>query len=67
MANYDLDYALEHLRQAIDYAEIEGDFWPARRWMIEVEKSIEECMKDCMQSNPTLPNEFIQDEKKAKK
>lgn len=42
MANYDLDYALSRLRDAIDYAETDGDFTPARKWVNEVEKSAKE-------------------------
>jgi hypothetical protein len=34
---YDLDYALFRLREAIDFAELEGDFQPARKWTHEVE------------------------------
>lgn len=39
MACYDLDYALQRLRDAIDFAEIEHDFVPLRKWANEVEKS----------------------------
>jgi hypothetical protein len=39
MASYDFDYAIESLRQAIDFAEIERDFVPLRKWTNEVEAS----------------------------
>lgn len=38
-AVYDLDYALHRLIDAIDYAEMNKDFQPARKWAHEVEKS----------------------------
>ena len=39
MASYDFDYAIELLRQAIDFAEIERDFVPLRKWVNEVEQA----------------------------
>jgi hypothetical protein len=39
MASYDFDYASESLRQAVDFAEIERDFVPLRKWVNEVEQS----------------------------
>jgi len=39
MAYYDMDYALHRLRDAIDFAEIEHDFVPLRKWANEVEES----------------------------
>jgi hypothetical protein len=39
MASYDFDYAIQLLRQAIDFAEIERDFVPLRKWANEVEQS----------------------------
>ena len=39
MACYDFDYAMQMLRQSIDFAEIEHDFVPLRKWANEVEKS----------------------------
>jgi len=39
MACYDFDYAILLLRQAIDFAEIEHDFVPLRKWVNEVELS----------------------------
>lgn len=39
MAYYDFDYAMQLLRQAIDFAEIECDFAPLRKWVNEVEQS----------------------------
>jgi hypothetical protein len=42
MACYDFDYAIQNLRQAIDFAEIEQDFAPLRKWVNEVEESCHE-------------------------
>lgn len=39
MACYDFDYAILLLRQAVDFAEIEHDFVPLRKWANEVEQS----------------------------
>ena len=39
MACYDFDYAIRSLRQAIDFAEIEHEFIPLRKWANEVEHS----------------------------
>ena len=39
MASYDFDYTIKVLRQAIDFAEIEHDFVPLRKWVNEVEQS----------------------------
>ena len=39
MACSDMDYALQRLRDAIDFAEIEHDFVPLRKWANEVERS----------------------------
>lgn len=39
MACYDFDYAIQMLRQAVDFVEIEHDFFPLRRWVKEVELS----------------------------
>ena len=39
MANYDFDYTILILRQAIDFAEIENDFVPLRKWVNKVEQS----------------------------
>jgi hypothetical protein len=33
-----MDYALQRIRDAIDFAEIEQDFVPLRKWANEVEK-----------------------------
>lgn len=41
---YDLNYALSCMRDAIDYAEMDGDFQPARKWLNELEKSIKSSM-----------------------
>jgi hypothetical protein len=42
MACYDIDYALLRLRQAIDFAEMEQDYMPARLWAHRLEQSIDE-------------------------
>ena len=39
MSSYDFDYTILILRQAIDFAEIEHDFVPLRKWVNEVEES----------------------------
>jgi hypothetical protein len=39
MACYDFDYAIQMLRQAVDFAEIERDFFSLRKWVNEVELS----------------------------
>jgi hypothetical protein len=39
MASYDFEYAIQMLRLAIDFAEIEHDFVPLRKWVNEVEQS----------------------------
>ncbi len=39
MACYDMDYALQRICDAFDFAEIEQDFVPLRKWANEVEKS----------------------------
>jgi hypothetical protein len=42
MANYDINYALNMVRQAADFAEAEHDFRPLRKWIGEAEKSAAE-------------------------
>jgi hypothetical protein len=39
MASYDFDYTILILHQAIDFAEIDGDFAPLRKCVNEVEKA----------------------------
>jgi hypothetical protein len=39
MASYDFEYAIESLRQAVDFAELERDFVPLRKSVNEVELS----------------------------
>ena len=39
MSSYDFDYTIVLLRQAVDFAEIERDFVPLRKWVNEVEQS----------------------------
>jgi hypothetical protein len=39
MASYDFDYAIEVLRQAVDFAELERNFVPLRKLVNEVEQS----------------------------
>ena len=42
MTSYDFDYAIQLLRQAIDFAEVEDDFVLLRKWANEVERSGQE-------------------------
>jgi hypothetical protein len=42
MASYDFDYTILKLRQAVDFAELENDFVPLRKWTSEVEYSWQE-------------------------
>jgi hypothetical protein len=53
MANYDFDYAIGSLRQAVDFAEVEHDFVPLRKWVNEVEQSGHELQ--AMESRLNLP------------
>jgi hypothetical protein len=39
MVCYDFDYAMQMVRQSIDFAETEHDFVPLRKWAHEVEQS----------------------------
>ncbi len=39
MTRYDFDYAFQRLRDRNDFAEIEHDFVPLRKWANEVEQS----------------------------
>lgn len=39
-ATYPIDYALERVRQAVDHAEIEGDFHKVRLAVNDLEESI---------------------------
>jgi hypothetical protein len=39
LASYDFDYAIESLRQAVNFAEIERDFVPLRKLVNKVEQS----------------------------
>jgi hypothetical protein len=39
MSSYDFDYVIESLRQSVNFAEIEHDFVPLRKWVNEVEQS----------------------------
>jgi len=50
---YELNYALRMLRQALDFAEAEGDFAPARRWVNGVERAI----KAELGAGPRTPDE----------
>jgi hypothetical protein len=49
MACYDFDYAIQSLRQVIDFAEIEHDLIPLRKWANEVEHSVHELVEDAAQ------------------
>jgi hypothetical protein len=59
MASYDFDYAIELLRQATDFAEIERDFIPLRKWANEVEKSAREFEAVEIRLNKTSPQDFL--------
>ena len=39
MSSYDFDYTIMLLRQAVDFAEVERDFVPLRKWVNEEEQS----------------------------
>ena len=39
MSSYDFYYTITILHQAIDFAEVERDFVPLRKWVNEVEQS----------------------------
>ena len=39
MACYDFEYAMQMLRQSIEFAEIDHDFVPLRKWVNEVDES----------------------------
>ena len=49
MACHYFNYAIRSLRLAIDFAEIENDFIPLRKWVNEVEQSGHELMEDAAQ------------------
>jgi hypothetical protein len=53
MATYDFDYALWMLRQAIDFAEMEQDFVPLRKWTNKLEQSSQEL--EAIRNRLTLP------------
>jgi hypothetical protein len=57
MACYDMDYALQRLRDAIDFAEIEHDFVLLRKWVNEVVLSGHEMGAiQARQNNPAQQN-----------
>ena len=41
IATYETDYILKMLRDAADYAEMEGDFQPLRKWLYELDRALE--------------------------
>ena len=41
IATYDLEYILKMLRQAADFAEMDGDFQPLRKWLYELDRALE--------------------------
>jgi hypothetical protein len=45
MSYYDIEYIAEMIRQAADFAEIEKDFISLRKWIYELENTIEEMKK----------------------
>jgi len=42
MSYYDIEYVTKMIRQAADFAEIEKDFVPLRKWIYELENTIKE-------------------------
>ena len=59
MACYDFDYAILLLRQAVDFAEIEHDFVPLRKWVNEVERSGHEGKAIEARQNAPASQEFL--------
>jgi len=59
MTCYDFDYAIQMLHQAIDFAEIEHDFVPLRKWMNEVEQSGHEAKAIEVRLNAPAGQEFL--------
>jgi hypothetical protein len=59
MACYDFDYAVHILRQAIDFAEIERDYVPARKWANEVERSGHELESVDIRPNSAAGQNFL--------
>jgi hypothetical protein len=59
MACYDFDYAVQLLRQAIDFAEIEHDFVPLRKWVNEVEQSGHEAQAIETRLNAPAGQDFL--------
>jgi len=53
MSSYEFDYTILLLRQAIDFAEIERNFVPLRKWINEVEQSGHEM--EAMEGRLNLP------------
>ena len=61
MASYDFDYTIQVLRQAIDFAEIEHDFVPLRKWVNEVEQSGHELEAVEARLNASVGKELLQE------
>jgi hypothetical protein len=59
MACYDFDYAVQLLCQAVDFAEIEHDFVPLRKWVNEVEQSGHEAQAVEARLNAPAGQEFL--------
>ena len=59
MACYDFEYAIQMLRQAIDYAEIEHNFGPLHKWVNEVEQSAHEAQAVKARLNAPASQEFL--------
>ena len=59
MACYDFDYAILLLRQAVDFAEIEDDFVPLRKWVNEVELSGHQAQAIEARLNAPAGQEFL--------
>jgi hypothetical protein len=59
MACYDIDHALFRLRDAIDFAEMEQDYIPARLWAYRLEQSIKELKAVQARLNDTDRQDFL--------
>ena len=59
MACYDFDYAIQMLRQAVDFAEIEHNYVPLRKWVNEVELSGHEAQTIETRLNAPADQEFL--------
>jgi hypothetical protein len=60
LACYDFDYAVRCLHQSIDFAEIEHDFVPLRKWVNEVERSGHELEEMDNRLNHSVGQDLLQ-------